>query len=644
MNNHITDASDFNDSEIPNLSQLDSLLRCHICKDFLKIPVLTPCGHTFCSLCIRGYLNKEPKCPLCLNELRESMLRSEFLVSELVKCYNSIRPDLLDKLRVIEATDNDDVSLIEVASDKESNAVIVDLENEENLANDTNSVPVLENDIEITATYNIRNKKRNFSEFTDCNSQKKINSSSKSDVFSSPNTAECPICHEFYPIKILERTHLDECLTNQTLGISSPKKLKTESPQRQKPLRSLKLRSSTIPSRNITSSITKSSKSRFFGSVGKNSKSISYKDLPSSKTRNFTSTLAKTENNEISHVENYLKSSKSRNEDYQRLPKVNFTSMTISQIKQKLLSLNLPINGSRQLLINRYNHYEMIWNSNFHDSLSPVEESELRRQLTSWELNHNIEPTNKSNVGSNSISSMLKQRSHNSIENSYQALLQNFRKDTFDRNGWSSLFNKQFNSLIIEARKTIREANSKPGSIGVNSKLQAQENNIDSTMNNDKDELQGKSFESLQDNVEENPHNNINKVTKTNVEEISKVEVSMSNEIKLPLEMDNDESLLTELNGDNVTTKKLQLNNDTENVLGEEEEELNDSNIDDSKEIEHYTSNEDFIVYSNQTSPRGSQEDYDISKTKNNSQLLEAELASQKSNNSSSIIFTQNGV
>lgn len=59
MDHQITTASDFTTTSIPSLYQLDTLLRCHICKDFLKVPVLTPCGHTFCSLCIRTHLNNQ---------------------------------------------------------------------------------------------------------------------------------------------------------------------------------------------------------------------------------------------------------------------------------------------------------------------------------------------------------------------------------------------------------------------------------------------------------------------------------------------------------------------------------------------------------------------------------------------------------
>ena len=104
INAKVSDPSDFSKTKLPQLSQLDSLLRCHICKDFIKVPVLTPCGHTFCSLCIRGYIDVKARCPLCLNELRESMLRGDILVNGVILCYKSLRGDLIEKLKVEKIT------------------------------------------------------------------------------------------------------------------------------------------------------------------------------------------------------------------------------------------------------------------------------------------------------------------------------------------------------------------------------------------------------------------------------------------------------------------------------------------------------------------------------------------------------------
>ena len=92
---NITDPLDFKTTKIPQLFEIDSLLRCHICKEFLSAPMLTSCGHTFCSVCIRKYLIHTPKCPICAKELRESNLSRNVLLEQVVLSYRSVRDDLL---------------------------------------------------------------------------------------------------------------------------------------------------------------------------------------------------------------------------------------------------------------------------------------------------------------------------------------------------------------------------------------------------------------------------------------------------------------------------------------------------------------------------------------------------------------------
>ncbi|QLG70793.1 hypothetical protein HG535_0A07350 [Zygotorulaspora mrakii] len=380
MNQNVTDASEFSKTSLPQLGQLDTLLRCHICKDFLKIPVLTPCGHTFCSLCIREYLTKEPKCPLCLNELRESSLRSEFLVNEIVESYKSSRKQLLESLK--EATLTVDAPPIDITSESDG-----------------------DDDIQIVAT----NKKRiqfrqDIVEPNKVNKRVPKNTSTFNNVKkcskTTENLAQCPICQELFPLKVLERTHLDECLTLQSLG-KAPKK------------------------------------------------SASLKDASSSKISDILSKKQKTTSpyeKENFHVNRYMFSANSG--DRQRLPKTNFTSMSLNQIKHKLSSLGLPTNGSRQNMMVRYNHYEMLWNSNFCDAIAPVSESELKRQLASWEASQKTSNLPSSN--GNTIASLMKRSNNGS---SYQRLLMDFKTDKFERKLWIDMFGREFKSLIKEAKR-----------------------------------------------------------------------------------------------------------------------------------------------------------------------------------------------
>ncbi|GCE97699.1 E3 ubiquitin-protein ligase rad18 [Zygosaccharomyces mellis] len=385
MDYSVSDPTDFSHTSIPQLSQLDTLVRCHICKDLLKIPVLTPCSHTFCSLCIREYLTREPKCPLCLNELRESSLRSEFLVSEIIESYRSVRDALLESLMKNQHNDNGE-SLIELTDDdNDDDLEIVGTNSREvNKDKNENSVGKITKPSTSSGVNSLLSSQRNKS-----NTKEQL--------------AQCPICSGFYPIQALERTHLDECLTMQTLDAND----------------NIKKRRPTPPIPQIKSPKSSSKPKRGAGT----------KD-------------------DVSHVDKYL-SSFNTDQRRERLPKINFASMNLSQIKQKLMSLNLPTYGSRQNMITRYNHYEILWNSNFCDAIEPVDESELRRQLTSWEASHN--PSN-SNNSTNIISKMMRRANQG---NSYQKLLADFKNDNFQRKSWIHMFRKDFKNLLKEAKRSI---------------------------------------------------------------------------------------------------------------------------------------------------------------------------------------------
>ncbi|CAI4058629.1 hypothetical protein SUVZ_03G1190 [Saccharomyces uvarum] len=405
MDHQITTASDFRSTSIPNLYQLDTLLRCHICKDFLKVPVLTPCGHTFCSLCIREHLNNQPNCPLCLFEFRESLLRSEFLVNEVIQSYTSIRPALIDALKIQKPITDDD----KIRKPQDSSLIELILESEND---DSNTA---DDDLQIVATSERKPAKRSMTDILPLGSKPSKRSftmfrSERIKKKSKPNEqmAQCPICQQFYPLKALEKTHLDECLTLQSLG-KKPK-----------------------PPKNLNADLKSQDKET---------------SRPKSKTPETD------KSDEVSHVDKYLNSI--AKEEHQRLPKINFTSMNLSQIKQKLLSLGLSTSGTRQNFIKRYNHYEMLWNSNFCDSLEPVDESELKRQLLSWDVSHNKLPQNTNNNGGISKLMMMKSSGKSS---SYRKLLENFKNDKFNRKGWIVMFQKDFSRLIKEAKLKIKSS------------------------------------------------------------------------------------------------------------------------------------------------------------------------------------------
>lgn len=100
----IADSSDWLKTPLEKLAQVDSSLRCRICKDFYKTPMITTCGHTFCSLCIRHSYSSDQKCPACRASGQTSQLKRNAVVEEIVEAFQNARPVALDFARNISST------------------------------------------------------------------------------------------------------------------------------------------------------------------------------------------------------------------------------------------------------------------------------------------------------------------------------------------------------------------------------------------------------------------------------------------------------------------------------------------------------------------------------------------------------------
>lgn len=161
--------SDWKKTRIPKLSQLDSLQRCLICKDYLKAPVITSCNHTFCSQCIRQHLLSINYCPLCKSELFESNLKRAILLEEIVLCYQAVRDDLIaalgnDELMAREVPKLEVIEVNDMESDAEKPALI-------------------------------------------------LSAQGPSKPESSPSSlVQCPVCNVKMKAKHLQTSHLDYCL------------------------------------------------------------------------------------------------------------------------------------------------------------------------------------------------------------------------------------------------------------------------------------------------------------------------------------------------------------------------------------------------------------------------------------------------
>ncbi|KAI1123424.1 DNA repair protein rad18 [Nemania abortiva] len=92
----VADSTDWLSTPIPGLAAVEAALRCQICKDFYRTPMLTSCNHTFCSLCIRRALSADGKCPLCRASEQEMKLRSNWSMEEVVAAFTQARSAVLD--------------------------------------------------------------------------------------------------------------------------------------------------------------------------------------------------------------------------------------------------------------------------------------------------------------------------------------------------------------------------------------------------------------------------------------------------------------------------------------------------------------------------------------------------------------------
>lgn len=91
----LLDPSDWLQTSLPQLTPLESVLRCQVCKEFYDTPMITSCSHTFCSLCIRRCLTNDGRCPACRSPDQEIRLRRNWSVQEIVNAFRHARPTLI---------------------------------------------------------------------------------------------------------------------------------------------------------------------------------------------------------------------------------------------------------------------------------------------------------------------------------------------------------------------------------------------------------------------------------------------------------------------------------------------------------------------------------------------------------------------
>lgn len=95
----VPDATDWNNTLLSGFVAVESPMRCQVCKEFIKTPMITSCGHTFCSECIRRSLSHNGECPACRAKDQELKLRPNKAVEEVVEAFQRTRAAALKVAR-----------------------------------------------------------------------------------------------------------------------------------------------------------------------------------------------------------------------------------------------------------------------------------------------------------------------------------------------------------------------------------------------------------------------------------------------------------------------------------------------------------------------------------------------------------------
>ncbi|KAG7401710.1 E3 ubiquitin-protein ligase rad18 [Phytophthora boehmeriae] len=81
---------------------MESHLRCQICGDFFHGPVLLPCSHTFCSACVRRFLQTKGAngcCPECKQPCTSRELVPNRALEQVALLFERAKPELLKRLQ-----------------------------------------------------------------------------------------------------------------------------------------------------------------------------------------------------------------------------------------------------------------------------------------------------------------------------------------------------------------------------------------------------------------------------------------------------------------------------------------------------------------------------------------------------------------
>ncbi|KAI1151664.1 DNA repair protein rad18 [Nemania diffusa] len=319
----VADSTDWLSTPISGLSAVEAALRCQICKDFYKTPMLTSCNHTFCSLCIRRALSADGKCPLCRASEQEMKLRSNWSMEEVVAAFTQTRPAVLDfaKRPLLPPIPTRPETPKRKAGDIDDvyNGNNQQLSNQQPPGKRLRSSARLSKTRGMEATAEIARQEADIPE-----------PKPEPEPEPKPNDGlvQCPICLKRMKLLLVDR-HIETTCTGQPQKDPEP----PAQPLYRSPSKSTTIAGAFAPSSSTT-----------FSSV------LSQKVQPPP----------------------------------DRLPTLNYSMLRETQLRKELADLSLSTTGNRGMLERRHREWVMIWNANC-DSQRPRQRAALVHDLDVWE-------------------------------------------------------------------------------------------------------------------------------------------------------------------------------------------------------------------------------------------------------------------
>ncbi|GMM35604.1 E3 ubiquitin-protein ligase [Saccharomycopsis crataegensis] len=439
----------------PEGCQLDSLVTCTICKEPFSAPVVSSiCHHSYCSFCIRNSLSTKNSCPVCNVELLESQIVKVPVLEEITRWYTFNSSRLYALVKKLENPDPKDSTGDNAQPKDDEIKELVEVKFASELGPRKTS-PSDDSLISPSSNSKYFYIPRKLTEQPDTKKQKpKRSRKTISGFITKKSTTSVPKKEiENQVVVISDNESVNENFSDGVVEISDygstseyfgKKKeyhdvdgggLKDDEKDKKIETLDEEKHDSLIVNNNDESNllINSSNKKNSLQNFLKKTPSV----LPSS-----SSVLSTTRDN-----------SSSDDPGSKKLPKLNFSMLSVPKIKEKFKKYNIPTpthNGnSKHHLAAYYNQYLVLWNSNL-DSNYPISKAQISARLREWERIQNLDQHNqrlRQDFGEGNSTNNQQRKEYNR---------------TGSRN-WMNKYKDEFNELVRRAKES--KARSKAGEV-----------------------------------------------------------------------------------------------------------------------------------------------------------------------------------